>query len=258
MTRITDVPLGAPIWVDLMSTDLPASHSFYSHLFGWEPEAPNPDFGGYTNILFKGERIAGSMTMGPDHPPLDLWSLYLRVEDCAAAVARAEAAGGRIDSPAIPVGDEGIMAIVADPSGAVIGMWEPKDHRCFGYSDEPGAPAWFELHTLDYDAALPFYESVFGWTTDVMSDSPGFRYSRLIVDGEPRAGVMDATGHMAPGVPSHWQVYFEVADLDAATATIVELGGQVLMEPHDSPFGRLGTFADARGAMFKLVDRSTP
>lgn len=253
MTRITDVALGAPVWADLMSTDLPASHAFYAGLFGWRAEEPNPEFGGYTNLQFRGERIAGSMTMGPDHPPLDLWSVYLRVDDCAAAVAKVEAAGGRVDSPAMPVGDEGIMAIVADPSGAVIGMWEPKEHRCFGYIDEPGAPAWFELHTFDLDAAVPFYEDVFGWTTDVMSDSPGFRYVRLVVDGVPRAGIMDATGHLPPGVPGHWQIYFCVEDLDVATAKVVELGGTVLMEPHDSPFGRLGAFADPQGAMFKLV-----
>ena len=253
MTRLTDVAIGAPIWVDLMTTDLAAGHAFYAGLFGWEAEAPNPDFGGYTNMLLKGERIAGSMTMGPDHPPLDLWSMYLRVDDCAAAVAKVEAAGGRVDSPAVPVGDEGIMAIVADPSGAVIGMWEPKEHRCFGWISEPGAPAWFELHTLDYDAALPFYEQVFGWTIDTMSDADDFRYSRLVVDGFPLAGVMDATGHMAPGVPSHWEVYFEVADLDDAAAKVVELGGQVLTEPHDSPFGRLGLFADCNGATFRLV-----
>ena len=251
--KLTDVPLGAPIWVDLMSTDLPASHAFYAGLLGWQAEAPNEEFGGYTNIQFKGERIAGSMTMGPDHPPLDLWSMYLRVDDCAAAVARVEAAGGRVDSPAMPVGDEGIMAIVADPSGAVIGMWEPKEHRCFGYIDEPGAPAWFELHTLDFDAALPFYEEVFGWTTDMMSDTPEFRYARLIIDDQPYAGVMAATGDWAPGVPSHWQIYFCVDDLDTSAAKVVELGGQVLMPPHDSPFGRLGAFADSQGAMFKLV-----
>lgn len=254
MTRLTDVSIGAPIWADLMTSDMPASHAFYSGLFGWEPEPANPDFGGYTNLQLKGERIAGSMTLGGDHPSLDLWSIYLRVEDCAAAVAKVEAAGGRVDSPAMPVGDEGIMAIVADPSGAVIGMWEPKEHRCFGWISEPGAPAWFELHTLDYDAVLPFYETVFGWTIATMSDSDDFRYSRLVIDDVPLAGVMDATDHLAPGVPSHWQVYFEVADLDAAAAQIVELGGTVLMEPHDSPFGRLGAFADCNGAMFKLVD----
>lgn len=258
MTRLTDVPVGAPVWLDIMTTDLAASHSFYTQLFGWEVEAPSAEFGGYTNLLLEGERIAGSMTMPADEPPLDVWSVYLRVDDCAARVARVEAAGGRVDVPAMPVGDEGIMAIVADPGGAVIGMWEPRAHRCFGRIDEPGAPAWFELHTLDYDAAVPFYVEVFGWDVDVMSDSPGFRYSRLVVDGVPRAGIMDAAGHLPPGVPSHWQVYFQVEDLDAASARIVELGGQVLSEPHDSPFGRLGAYLDVRGAPFKLVGRPSP
>jgi len=43
--------------------------------------------------------------------------------------------------------------------------------------------------------------------------------------------------------------------MEVSTAKLLELGGQVLMPPHESPFGRLGLFADSTGALFKLVER---
>lgn len=45
-TRDT-APAGAPCWVDLMSSDIERSRAFYSQVFGWTAEDPDPDFGGY-------------------------------------------------------------------------------------------------------------------------------------------------------------------------------------------------------------------
>ncbi len=56
--------------------------------------------------------------------------------------------------PAMDVMELGRMAVVVDVGGAVIGMWQPGLHRGFGIYDEPGTPAWFELHTRDYDASI--------------------------------------------------------------------------------------------------------
>ena len=46
------------------------------------------------------------------------------------------------------------MAVVTDPGGAAIGIWQPGLHKGFGIYDEPGTPSWFELHTRDYDASV--------------------------------------------------------------------------------------------------------
>ena len=50
-----------------------------------------------------------------------------------------------------------------------------------------------------------------------------------------------------PGVPNHWHVYFAVADADAAAAKVTELGGSVLVEPFDTPVGRMAVVARPAG-----------
>ena len=255
MTRRIDAPPGAPIWIDLATSDMPASQAFYTKLFGWTVETPDEQFGGYTNFMMGDTLIAGSMTKPDDADYPDSWSLYLATADAAATVEKAEAAGAQIIAPSMPVGDLGNMALMVDPTGAFIGAWEPKSHRGFGYIEEPDAPAWFELYTRDFSGALDFYRSVFDWSIDSVSDTPAFRYARYERDGVALCGVMDVNDHFPPEVPAHWGVYFEVADVDAAVALVVELGGQVMGPIDDTPFGRLATCADPTGANFKLMQR---
>ncbi len=140
----------------------------------------------------------------------------------------AKANGGQVIVAAMQVGDFGHMAVVTDPSGAAIGVWQPLEMPGFATRGEDGAPAWFELLTSDYDAVLPFYANVFGWDIHTMSDTPEFRYSTLGKDEHALAGIMDATAMLA-GRPSYWNFYVQVADTDAALAKAVELGGSELM-----------------------------
>jgi predicted enzyme related to lactoylglutathione lyase len=153
------------------------------------------------------------------------------------------------------VDDLGTMGVVADPGGAVIGMWQPGSHKGFGLLFETGAPSWFELQTRDYEAAIAFYQKVFGWDTHVMSDSAEMRYTTLNnPEGEGwLAGVVDAGGFLPQELPAHWSVYFGVADADAALAKISELGGSVRQPAQDTPYGRLAGAVDPNGAQFKLV-----
>jgi uncharacterized protein len=118
---------------------------------------------------------------------------------------------------------------------------------------EDGTAAWHELHAKDYDAAVQFYQQVFGWNTDVMSDTPEFRYTTLGAGAEAKAGILDASGYLPAEIPSSWQVYFAVSDTDASLAKAVEMGGKVVEGPDDTPFGRIATLTDPTGAMFKVV-----
>lgn len=253
MTIRTDVPTGGPIWVDLMSSDPARSKAFYGEVLGWGSEEADPDFGGYTNLTLHGERVAGLMQAEPGNP--DVWTVYLKVDDATAAVAAAEGAGGGVMVPVMPVGEMGTMAVVTDPGGAVIGMWQPGTHRG-GVMAALGAPCHVELHTRDYDAVIPFYRTVFGWTPEAVADEPGFRYTIAgdamgLGDGE-RAGIMDATEWLPEGVPAHWSPYFAVADADATLARIEELGGSVVVPAETTPYGRMATAVDPTGATFKL------
>jgi predicted enzyme related to lactoylglutathione lyase len=150
------------------------------------------------------------------------------------------------------VGDLGVMASVVDPGGALIGMWEAGEHKGFGVIDEPGAPAWFELHTRAYGPSLDFYRTVFGWDTFVASDAPEFRYTTLGEGDAALAGVMDDTVFPGEG-PALWHVYIKVDDADAASARVVELGGTIRQAAQDTPYGRLVEAVDPTGTMFKLT-----
>ncbi|MBF6555354.1 MAG: VOC family protein [Acidimicrobiales bacterium] len=251
-TRDT-APIGAPCWVDLMTSDAERIKAFYGQLFGWTAEEPRAEFGGYFNYSKDGILVAGCMTSEPESPVRDIWSIYLASDDTRKTVETATANGGQVVAPAMDVGDLGTMAVLVDTGGAAIGVWQPGLHKGFGVLAEPGTPAWFELFTRDYESSVDFYRNVFHWDTHVVSDSPEFRYTTLGEGEGQMAGIMDASGFLPDGVPAHWSVYFAVEDTDAALATIIQLGGSIVAAAEDTPYGRVATASDPNGSQFKLV-----
>jgi uncharacterized protein len=248
-------PLGAPCWTDLWTSDVDGSRAFYTELFGWEAQEPSPEFGGYFMFTRDGVPVAGGMgDMGPDMPANDTWKIYLQTDDIAKTLEAAEAAGAEIMAPAMAVADLGIQTVLADPTGAYVGAWQPGTFQGFMVLEENGAPSWSELMTRDFSTAVDFYRSVFHWEVKVEGDTDEFRYSTMRnpdAEGE-LAGMMDASSFLPADVPAHWSIYWHVDDTDAAIATLTKLGGSVIMPAEDTPYGRLATVADPAGAIFKL------
>ena len=253
MPKRDTAPIGAPCWIDLFTSDPDKSRPFYSELLGWTAEAPNEAFGGYFNFTKDGVLVAGGMRNDGEGGVPDHWNVYLAVEDAEATVAVATAHGGGVIVPPMAVADLGTMAVITDAGGAAVGLWQPGTHKGIGLIAEPGAPAWFELHTRDYDASVQFYQDVFGWDAKTMSDTPEFRYTTLGEGEGALAGLMDSTGFLPEGVPAHWAVYLRVEDTDAAVKTAVDLGGAVVMPAEDTPYGRIAMVSDPTGAHFRLV-----
>jgi predicted enzyme related to lactoylglutathione lyase len=244
-------PVGAPCWVDLASTDVDRSRAFYTELFGWEAEEPNPEFAGYFNYTKDGARIAGGNAQQEGSP--SVWTVYLAVEDAEATAAAVTKHGGNVIAPPMAVADLGSMAFLTDPGGAFVGIWQPGTHKGFGILDEPDTPSWFELHTQAYGDSLEFYREVFGWDIHTAADEPQFRYSTLGEGDAGLAGVMDASVYLPEGAPSHWAVYFRAADVDATVAKAVELGATVTQPAEDTPYGRLAVLNDPTRAEFRLI-----
>lgn len=252
MPTRTTTPAGAPTWIDLMTSDTDRARAFYGELFGWTSEVGGPEHGGYITFSRDGVPVAGCFRNQAELESPDVWSVYLASTDAKATVDAVTEAGGTVYSPAMDVSDLGVMAIVGDPTGATVGVWEAREHGGFGVVEEPGAPSWFELHTRDLEGAIAFYEQAFGWTVEVAADEPGFRYRLAVHDGAQVAGVMDASAFLPDGAPSCWGVYFAVEDADATIERAVAFGATVLLPAEDTPYGRLAELADPTGARFKL------
>ena len=252
MPQRVSAPIGAPCWIELFTSDKAKAVAFYGEIFGWTVEHLGEEFGHYSNFS-KGEHlIAGSMNNDGSTGSPDSWFIYLATDDINAVAAAVPAGGGQVIVPPMPVMDLGSMSVIADPGGAGIGAWQPGTHKGFTLLGEPGTPAWFELHTRSYDAALEFYRKAFKWETQTMSDEPTFRYTVQMANGEQVAGVMDATV-FPEDAPLGWSIYFAVENVDATLAKIVELGGSIVLPAEDTPYGRLAQAVDPTGAIFKVM-----
>ncbi len=254
-----EITAGSPCWIDLMTSDTEKAKSFYNALFGWTYETGDEEkYGGYITASKDGKLVAGIMQKQEDMAGMpDLWSTYLRTDDINATTEAAAANGGQVYLEPMEVPEQGVMAMYGDSSGASIGAWQFGEMKGFEVAAEAGSPAWHELLSKDYDSAVSFYRNVFGWETEVMSDTPEFRYTTLGSGNDAKAGIMDASGFLPEQVPSMWSVYFTVADTDATVEKALSLGATVTQAAEDTPFGRLATLTDPTGAVFKVIQERT-
>jgi len=256
MPERTSYTQGTPNWVDLQASDQGAAKAFYSGLFGWTyDDQPMPDGAVFSMAMLGGHQVAAIAPQPPEMsaagvPPM--WNTYLAVDSVDDAVAKVEAAGGKVAMAPFDIMDAGRMAFVMDPSGAGVALWQANQHIGATLVNEPGSVTWNELITTD-PGVTAFYHDVVGLTTSAMDMGDG-PYTVFEADGQMVAG---SSPPQMPGVPNHWHVYFEVADADATAAKARELGGAVVAEPFDIPVGRIAVLGDPQGAVFSII-KSAP
>jgi uncharacterized protein len=254
MSVMTTYAPGTPCWVDFASPDLDASVEFYGGLFGWDvPEPENAEqTGGYRQAMKDGRPAGGMMPQMQEGQP-SAWTTYISVEDAKATATAVAEAGGTVLAEPMEVMDLGTMAVFADPTGAVFGVWQPGEFPGAGLVNEPGAIAWNELNTRDLAGSKEFYGGLFGWDFEDMESGEG-SYSMIMLGGRPVGGILDLVERGVPeAIPAHWQVYFGVEDTDATLEAAREAGGEVMLEPVDIPFGRFAILTDPHGASFAVI-----
>lgn len=269
-SRLTDTQTrpqpGAPIWLELTTEDPEAVQDFYRGVFGWRFSEPDADLGGYISIEAGGTSVGGltssvGMQCPEDGEIPNSWDVYLAVNNADAAVEQAVSSGARLLTGPHDAGDAGRFAMVLDPAGAPIGLWQATGFSGVAVPDSPGHPTWFETMSMNFDAALPFYRDVLSWDVSWMGPeggSHGFRYVTHGSGESAAAGLCDASAFFPAETPSFWRVYFAVEDADATVTRIQELGGQLIFEAiDDSPFGRFATVADPTGATFLINQAPT-
>ncbi|MDO5032587.1 VOC family protein [Corynebacterium sp.] len=221
-----EAEVGMPYWITLTTSDAEASAAFCSEVLGWEFE---------DNIArLEGLPIA---ELVPETGG-DTWATYFLSRDINADCQRVEQLGGKV----LALGDDH-LALLVDPAGAIFGLIQPKLDQ-FVAGGEPGTPVWHELAvTRDFTRALDFYGELFNW--EIRGDEA---YALAEEQGAAFAGMWNAQGQFPEQVPSFWQTYLGVRDIDAAAQKVRAAGGEIIREPHDSPFGRLCIVADSTGA----------
>jgi predicted enzyme related to lactoylglutathione lyase len=118
-------------------------------------------------------------------------------------------------------------------------------------ANEPGTPVWNEVVTPDIARATLFYKDVLGVDWEEMPTDGDGPYTCLMVDGRAVGGAMPPP---MDGVPPHWNVYFNVEDVDATVERATGLGGSVVAPPFDvAGVGRMAVLADPQGGMFNLM-----
>ena len=251
MPEFTSYDAGTPSWVDHATKDLEASNFFYGALFGWEADDQGEDMGHYTLMRKGGKAVAGNMAAMNESQP-SVWVSYVSVDSADATVELAKKAGAMVFVEPMDVSDIGRMAIFADPTGAAIGVWQPKTFIGAELANEVDAFAWNELNTRDLPASKAFYAKVFGWEPNDL-DMGGASYTEWKLGDKAIAGMMPMPDMVPDEVPAHWLVYFGVADTDATVAKATELGASTVVPPTDIPPGRFAVLTDPDGATFAVI-----
>lgn len=243
---------GKVVWHDLISRTPAESRRFYEELFGWEFDGVGSILGfgdddAYSVIRNDGRLIGGMIDANrlKSDDDISQWVTLLSVADINDAVRQFEQRGGTVFTPPTNLAQRGQIAVVADPTGALLGLLQTRDgdpaDRPPGMNDF----LWDELWTTDVAAATSFYAGIVGYTysdENVADDDRAEDYRILLRDDTPRAGVM-----LNPfeGVKPVWVNYIRVADPAAITARVEALGGRILVEAQPRDIG--GTVAFIAG-----------
>lgn len=241
---------GKFIWYEHVSPDPSQARAFYAELFGWRVDDVPMGGAPYPMLHNAGVPIGGLRADASGVP--SHWASWISTDDVDATARLAEQNGAKVALPPTDFPGAGRGAVLQDPQGAYVGIWtsaggsDPDDVE----RASPGAFCWTELTTSDPDAALAFYRSVFGYTSEAMPMPEG-AYHLLKRDGALRGGLMR---NPQPGMPPCWTPYVEVADADATAAKAKSLGAQICVAPTDIPnVGRFAVLQDPQGAVLGII-----
>lgn len=254
MATIEKYTPGQFCWVDFVAHDMKAASKFYCELFGWTAVEQDTQGGPpYTMFQKDGKSVAGIGQMNDPMiaqglPPM--WNSYVSVADAAAVEDKAQSLGASITVGAMDAAGAGRMMYFDDPLGAAIAVWQPQSHYGAQLLNEPGTLVWNELACRDLEAAKDFYGDLFGWAfNDVDAPVP-----RCVAtnEGQKTATLLEMDEQWGDA-PTHWMVYFAVADTDAEAKRAVELGAEIAGAPRDTPQGRFAVLQDPQGGVFSIV-----
>jgi uncharacterized protein len=241
-------------WVDLSTPDGEGAKAFYGGLFGWEfRDDEIPGGGVYTMCLNEGDEVAAIVQQ--DEDPAH-WNNYVSVESADDTAKKARDLGANLIEDPFDVMDSGRMAVFADPGGAMLCVWEPRNHIGAGRVNDLGCMGWNDLQTSDSEAAGEFYRALFGWEPEPIYVDGQLVYTSFKNAGRQNGGYMPMSEDRGEA-PSFWLPYFSVSSCDVTVDKARGAGGALLAGPMEVPAGRFAVLGDPHGAAFAVFEGPT-
>jgi predicted enzyme related to lactoylglutathione lyase len=238
--RIRGFAPATPCWVELASADPARAADFYAGLFGWEVTGDR--------FRLNGRAAAGLTKARADRPAG--WLTYLTEHNLETSIMRVREAGGRLLTAPVD-GHGGRSALVADPAGALLGLWESHGFTGAQVGGEPSTMTFPELLTDDPVAAAQFYGRAFGWLLRDEYGSDGTRGEWITTAHDAMAGLAPSHGG------SWWRAAFQVADCAETMIRCRDLGGSVIAGPTPMGFGSYAELLDPWGLPFTVAAPAT-
>lgn len=251
---------GRLVWYELLTSDPKGAIAFYTEVIGWKTQAweQSPDY----TMWVGSQGPLGGVTPLPEQakqmgaPPY--WQANVQVANLDETLAKVKALGGNVyhveDVPTV-----GRLAVIADPQGAVLALFQPTQEMAERDVAKHGEFSWHELYTTNHAAAFDFYRQIAGWEKLGEFDmGPMGTYLLWGRGGKQLGGMMTITKEMktpdGKPVPPSWMYYVTTSDFDAALERAKAKGARVLNGPMEVPGGQLIVqLMDPQGAAFALV-----
>lgn len=118
---------GTFLWDEFMTDDVEGARRFYTEVFGWTTKDMDMGENGIYTIFQRGgeAQTAGLMAKPPGVEAPPHWVTYLATDDVDATVEKATKLGGMTYASPFDVPTIGRIAVLADPTGAVFGLFKP-------------------------------------------------------------------------------------------------------------------------------------
>ena len=114
-------------WHDLAAADPAAALRFYQAVFGWASTVQRANGGSFLRFHSSGKDVASMYPLSRAHLESGVpshWTSYWGVDDIEAATRRVRHSGGRVMVAPFEVEGMASIALVSDPSGATLGLWQ--------------------------------------------------------------------------------------------------------------------------------------